>query len=80
MQLILKYHGELTVYFPHHSEDHSAKLDIGEDDTVYNIIESFNIPRDKINLILVNGVKVNHDDCDRFRFSDGDTLAVWPVA
>ena len=79
MQLILKYHGELVEYFPENSEENMTRVDIDDEDSVFTIMEKFKIPRNKINLILVNGVKINHDDCESYRFSDGDTLAVWPV-
>jgi hypothetical protein len=78
MQLIFKYHGELTMYFPDESEDKMIRIDIDVDDSVYSIIDKYNIPREKINLVLVNGIKVNHEDCEAYRFTDGDTLAVWP--
>jgi hypothetical protein len=78
MQLIFKYHGELTTYFPEESEDNMIRMDIDVNDSVYSIIDKHNIPREKITLVLVNGIKVNHEDCDAYRFTDGDTLAVWP--
>ncbi|MGY8813778.1 MAG: hypothetical protein ACKVHQ_03565 [Gammaproteobacteria bacterium] len=77
MQLIFKYYGELTSYFSEGSEDNMIRIDIDVDDSVYSIFDKYNIPRDKINLVLVNGINVNHEDCEAYRFTDGDTLAVW---
>ena len=79
MQVILKYHGELVQYFPPADEAHAARVDVNDQDSVFTIIERFNIPRDKINLVLVNGVKVEIDECEGYRFTDGDTLAIWPI-
>lgn len=78
MQLILKYHGELCDYFPGDQEDNTTTVDISPDDSICSVIEKFNIPREKVNLILVNGVNVREEDCTDYRFSDGDILAVWP--
>jgi hypothetical protein len=79
MEVILKYHGELIEYFSDEAEDNIIRLEINKDDSVYSIIEKFNIPPEKINLVLVNGVKVNNEDCEEFLLSNGDILAVWPV-
>ena len=78
MHLTFKYHGELSEFFSGSDEDNVIKMDIDENESVFSIIEKYNIPREKISLVLVNGINVKHDDCDAYRFSDGDTLAVWP--
>jgi hypothetical protein len=80
MQLILKYHGDLSNYFSNDSEENMTRIDVDDEDSIYSVIDKFNIPREKINLILVNGVKVKEDDCATFRFSEGDVMAVWPAA
>lgn len=79
MQLLLKYHGELSDYFPDNHEDNIATVDINKDDSICSVMAKFNIPLDKINLILVNGINVKDYDCDNYRFADGDTLAIWPA-
>lgn len=80
MQVILKYHGELVEFFSADNNDNITRVDVNEEDSVYSVIDRFNIPREIINLVLVNGIKVNLDDCESYHFSDGDTLAVWPVS
>ena len=79
MQVILKCHGELNQYFSPADEEHAARVDVDDHDSVFTIIERFNIPRNKINLVLVNGIKVKIDECEDIRFADGDTLAIWPI-
>ena len=79
MQLTFKYYGELTAYFPDSSEENLKHIDVDADDSIYSVIDQFNIPHDKINLILVNGIKVDKENCEIYRFDDGDVLAVWPI-
>jgi len=78
MQLTVKYHGELSSYFPDNGDENVARIEIDDTDSVRSVIDKLSIPHEKINLVLVNGIKVNDDDRGHFRFSDGDTLAVWP--
>ncbi len=80
MQVILKYHGDLIRYFSPPDEEHATRVDIDEQDSVFTIIERFQIPREKINLVLVNGIKVKIEECDSYRFTDGDILAIWPLS
>jgi hypothetical protein len=79
MQVIVKYYGDLIDYFNPTDEEHTTRVDIDDQDSVITIIERYKIPRDKINLVLVNGVNVKIDECENYRFSDGDTLAIWPI-
>jgi len=80
MQLLLKYHGELAAYFPDNSEDNTTTVNVNQDDSICSVMAKFNIPLEKIHLILVNGINVKDQDCDDYRFADGDTLAIWPVS
>jgi hypothetical protein len=79
MELTFKFHGELIEFVPERDEDNTLRISITAEDSVYTIIERFSIPREKINLVLVIGVRVRHDECECYRFSEGDILAVWPV-
>jgi len=79
MQLQLKYHGELSNYFPDNSDENIITVNINQDDSICSVMDKFNIPHAKISLILVNGINVKDYDCENYRFSDGDTLAIWPV-
>jgi len=79
MKLTVKYHGELAEYFPDTDDEKNVSIRVSEEDCILSVIEKFNIPSEKINLILVNGVKVDEEDFTGHRFADGDTLAVWPT-
>ena len=78
MQVILKYHGNLVEYFQA-TDEHATRVDINDQDSVFTIIDRYKIPREKINLVLVNGINVRIDECESIRFADGDTLAIWPI-
>lgn len=79
MKLIVKYHGELAEYFSDQSGDKTTLINISDDDSIISVMGKYHIPSEKINLILVNGVKVDKSDLAEHRFTDGDTLAVWPT-
>jgi molybdopterin converting factor small subunit len=79
MKLTVKYHGELIEYFPDSDEEKNVSINAAQEDSILTIIERYSIPSEKINLILVNGVKVDDADFNDHRFADGDILAIWPI-
>jgi len=79
MKLTLKYHGEFAAFFPDDTQDNLMIVRISQDDSISSVMDKLSIPLEKINLVLVNGIKVKNYDCENYRFADGDTLAIWPV-
>ncbi len=78
MEITLKLYAGLTQYLPENSEKHSTKLNISSSDTAHSVIEQFNVPKESVHLVLLNGVYLNPEEREKSSFSEGDSLAVWP--
>jgi molybdopterin converting factor small subunit len=42
------------------------------------LVEEFNIPLDKVHLLLVNGVYVDPAECGQVQLHENDVVAMWP--
>ena len=78
MEITLKLYAGLTQYLPEGSEHHSTKLEISGNESVFSILEKFQVPRESAHLVLLNGVYLEPGEREKSIFKDGDTLAVWP--
>ena len=78
MKLVFKLFASLGEYLPADASDNATTLEIDEGDTVFNVIARFNIPPDRIHLVLLNGVYLHPEERNAPKFSQGDTLAIWP--
>lgn len=78
MKLVFKLFASLGEYLPADASDNATTLEIDEGDTVFNVIARFNIPPESIHLVLLNGVYLHPKERNAPKFSQGDTLAIWP--
>jgi hypothetical protein len=78
MKLRFKLFAGLGEYLPAEAKDNATLIDIGEADSVFDVIARFNIPEDMVHLVLLNGVYLYPEERRVPKFVDGDTLAVWP--
>lgn len=78
MKLIFKLFASLGEYLPADANDNATSIQIKEGDTVFDVIARFNIPPEKIHLVLLNGVYLHPEERNAPKFSHGDTLAIWP--
>ena len=78
MKLTLKLYAGLTDYLPAGAEDNKLIVEISANNTAYEIIDKYKVPREMAHLVLLNGVYIKPEDRDRTVFNDGDTLAIWP--
>ncbi len=78
MQITFKLYATLMDYLPEGSDKHSTIVEISADASAYNVIDNFNVPREKAHLVLLNGVYVQPEERSNPIFKEGDTLAVWP--
>ena len=74
----LKLYASLAEYLPQKEKKHSVDVTITPNDTPNQIMKRFNIPCEKVHLVLLNGVYLEPADRDRGVFRDGDVLALWP--
>jgi len=78
MRVTLKLFAGLTDYLPEGSRDNQAELEVGENDSVADIIERARLPERLVHLVLVNGLYIAPEDRAARRLEAGDHLAVWP--
>lgn len=78
MQITVKLHATLSDYLPAQHSQYSVNVEVAAKTTPLQILDHFEVPHDKIHLLLINGVYVDPQDRDKALLSDGDTLAVWP--
>ncbi len=78
MQITFKLYATLMDYLPDGSDKHSTIVEIPTDASAYNVIDRFNVPREKAHLVLLNGVYVQPEERSTPILKEGDTLAVWP--
>ena len=78
MQITLKLYASLSEYLPEDSKKHKIVLDIPDNETVYDVIERYHVPRERAHLVLLNGVYLTSEQREQAIFKEDDTLAVWP--
>ena len=78
MKLVFKLFAGLGEYLPADAKANAKLINIDESDSVFDVIAKFNVPADKIHLVLLNGVYLHPDERATHKFSKGDTLAIWP--
>jgi len=78
MQLTFKLFAGLGEFLPAEAKNNAILIEIGESDSVFDVIAKFNIPVEMIHLVLLNGVYLHPYERSQPKFSEGDTLAIWP--
>ena len=79
MKLILKLYAGLTECLPPDAVDNKLMIEISEHNTAHEVLDRYNVPRERAHLVLLNGVYIKPEDRNKQRvFKDGDTLAIWP--
>ena len=77
MQVTFKLFATLMEYLPEGAVKNAVSLDVAESTTPNQIIDSYNVPRKLVHLVLVNGVYVDEPGRD-LPLKPNDTLAIWP--
>ena len=78
MQITLKLYASLMPYLPETDQRHSVDIQINDNDSPYQVIDSLGIPREMAHLVVVNGIFVCGEERDSRQFQEGDVLAIWP--
>jgi sulfur-carrier protein len=78
MQLTFKLFAGLGEFLPAEAKNNAILIEIGENDSVFDVIAKFNIPVEMIHLVLLNGVYLHPHERSQPKFNEGDTLAIWP--
>ncbi len=78
MEITVKLYAGLSRYLPENAVEHAVKLDISPSETAFSILDRFNVPRESVHLVLLNGIYLNPAEREKPTFVAGDTLSVWP--
>jgi len=79
MQITLKLYATLTDYLPaERRADNAMALTVAEAATVSDVIAPFNLPKNLVHLVLINGHFVPPDQRAARTLIEGDVLAIWP--
>lgn len=78
MQITLKLYASLGDYLPAGTRDNRLDLEIGGAESIQEILDAHQLPRQMCHLVLINGVFVPPAERATRRLSPGDQLAVWP--
>ena len=75
MKIELNLYASLARYMPdQEGGDEPAKTEIGEGTTVSQLLETLDVPTNRIKIIFLNGTHANGDEV----LKDGDRLGVFP--
>ncbi|MCM5679557.1 MoaD/ThiS family protein [Schlegelella sp. S2-27] len=79
MKITFKLYATLTDYLPAHSRiGNVVDLEVPEGATIEQVTEPFNLPRQLVHLVLVNGHYIAPEQRAGHRLQEGDVLAIWP--
>jgi len=79
IRITLKLYATLMSFLPEaNRKQHAIELKVPEDATLDAVVAPFGMPKALVFLVLVNGVFVPPSERARYRFEEGDVLAIWP--
>ena len=78
MKITVKLFATLGDLLPPEAVANATQVEVPEDVTPHQVIDSFHVPREMAHLVLCNGRFVELDQRDRPTIKQGDVLAVWP--
>jgi len=79
ISITFKLFASLQDYLPPEAKKTNAlTLDVGDDATVAQVIERFNLPQKLVHLVLIDGTYVPPAARAGRVLRQGETLAIWP--
>ena len=78
MQITLKLFAQLGQYLPPHAARNEVTIEIGDDSSIWQVLEAYNVPRGMCHLVMVNGHAKAATLRDSVILQPGDVLAAWP--
>ena len=78
MKITFKLFAGLSTYLPSAATRNSTEIDVQPGETVHQVIDRFNVPREEALLVMVNGIYISPEQRDLSEIRAGDTLAIWP--
>jgi molybdopterin converting factor small subunit len=78
MQVTLKLFAQLGQYLPAHAARNEAAIEIGDETSIWQVLDAYNVPRAMCHLVMVNGHAKAVSLRDSTLLKPGDVLAAWP--
>ena len=78
MDITLKLYATLTPFLPEGAKKNQVPLELPTGTSVMDVLNRYQIPKEKCHLILINGNHTPLDQADLKLLTQGDTLAIWP--
>lgn len=78
MKIVVKLFASLSDFLPTDSRANSMEFEVPDDATANQIMDLLKLPREKVHLVLRNGLFVESQDRDRPLIKEGDAIAFWP--
>ena len=78
MTITFKLYAGLSEHLPAHARRNSAEIELLPNETVDQLIDRQQVPREDVHLVLVNGNYLDEGQRATHVLAAGDTLAIWP--
>jgi molybdopterin converting factor small subunit len=78
MRITLKLFASLGQFLPAGAVAHAIEADMPDGTTAHQVLDQFKVPRDKVHLVLLNGVYLDARARDETPLQADDVLASWP--
>ncbi|MBT2968966.1 MAG: molybdopterin synthase sulfur carrier subunit [gamma proteobacterium symbiont of Ctena orbiculata] len=78
MQVKFKLYASLMAYLPPGASDHTVSVSLSEGATIFDLMDSYQVPREQAHLVVCNGLFVPPSQRESYRLQDGDVVALWP--
>ena len=78
MVITFKLYAGLSEYLPDHARRNCAEIELFPNETVDQVIDRQQVPREDVHLVLVNGNYLDEGQRATHVLTAGDTLAIWP--
>ncbi len=78
MKIKFKLFASLSKYLPEGSVGNSTYIEILANTSIHDVLVRYEIPKDTVHLVLLNGIYIEPEERETPIFSEGDVLALWP--
>lgn len=78
MRITLKLFASLGQFLPSGARANAAEVVVPDGATAHTVFDHFSVPRDKLHLVMLNGVYLDARARDEQIVKPGDALAAWP--
>ena len=78
MRIKLKLFATLGQFLPAGASENGIQVEVPDGASAHQVLEQFEVPREKVHLVLLNGVYLDARARDETAICPGDVLAIWP--